>query len=82
MNTAFLSPDTALSGTTGLSRNAGLLADWAVRSGLRLARWGMQRAARRNDRDRLLRRLEARAAAETALAERDAAYRSSMYGLL
>jgi hypothetical protein len=70
MNTALLSPDT------------GLLAEWAVRSGLRLAGWGLQRAARRNDRDRLLRRLEARAAAEAALAERETAYRSSTYGLL
>jgi len=70
MNTALLSPST------------GVLAGWAVRSGLSLATWGMQRASRRNDRDRLLRRLAARAAAEAALAERDAAYRSSTYGLM
>ncbi|RZS67674.1 hypothetical protein EV187_0095 [Agromyces ramosus] len=70
MNSALLSPRT------------GFLADWAVRSGLGLASWGLQRAARRNDRDRLLRRLEARAAAEAALAERDAAHRASTYGLL
>jgi hypothetical protein len=70
MNTALLSP------------NTGILAEWAVRSGLTLASWGMQRAARRNDRDRLLRRIEARAAAEAALAEREATFRSSTYGLL
>jgi hypothetical protein len=70
MNTALLSP------------NTGLLAEWAVRSGLGLASWGLQRATRRNDRDRLLRRIEARAAAEAALAERDASFRSSTYGLL
>lgn len=60
MNTALLSP------------SAGLLSGWAVRGGLTLAGWGLARAARRTDRDRLLRRLEARAAAEAALAERDA----------
>jgi hypothetical protein len=70
MNTALLSPRT------------GILAGLAVRSGLSLAGWGLQRAARRTDRDRLLRRLEARAAAEAALAERDATYRSSTYGLM
>ena len=70
MNTALLSPRT------------GLLADWAVRGGLSLASWGMQRATRRNDRDRLLRRLAARAAAEAALAERDTSYRSTTYGLM
>jgi hypothetical protein len=70
MNTALLSPRT------------GLLEDLAVRSGLGLASWGLQRASRRNDRDRLLRRLEARAAAEAALAERETTYRSSTYGLM
>jgi hypothetical protein len=54
-----------------------VLADWAVRSGLRLAAWGLQREARRTDRDRLLRRLEGRAAAESALAERDALMRAA-----
>ena len=69
MNSALLSPRT------------GMLADWAVRSGLRLAGWGLQRTTRRNDRDRLLRRLEARAAAEAARAERDAQIRSTTYCL-
>jgi hypothetical protein len=70
MNTALLSPST------------GLLADWAMRFGLSLAAWGMLRARRRNDRDRLLRHLEARAAAQAAVAERDAAYRSTTFGLM
>ncbi|HEX6364692.1 MAG TPA: hypothetical protein VF000_00965 [Agromyces sp.] len=70
MNTALLQP------------RSGMLAGWAVRSGLVLATWGLQRATRRTDRDRLLRRIEARAAAEAALAERDAAYRSTMFGLM
>lgn len=69
--------DTAL-----LSPRSGLLAGWAVRSGLRLASWGLQRTNRRTDRDRLLRILEARAAGEAALAEREATYRSSNYGLM
>ena len=67
MNTALLSPD------------SGLLSGWAVRSGLSLASWGLQRATRRTDRDRLLSRLEARAAAEAALAERDALIRSAAF---
>ena len=70
MNTALLSPRT------------GMLSDWAVRGGLGLASWGLQRASRRNDRDRLLRRVEARAAAEAALADREATFRSSTYGLM
>ena len=70
MNTALLSP------------SAGLLSGWAVRLGLTLASWGLARAARRTDRDRLLRRLAARAAAEAALAERDARFRSSTFGLM
>ena len=70
MNTALLSP------------RSGILAGWAVRSGLGLASWGLQRASRRTDRDLLLRRLQARAAAEAALADRDATYRSSTYGLM
>lgn len=68
--------------TALLSSRTGMLAGWAVRSGLSLASWGLQRAARRTDRDRLVRRLEARAAAEAAMAERDATYRSSTYGLM
>ncbi|KRC58362.1 hypothetical protein ASE14_17285 [Agromyces sp. Root81] len=63
--------------TALLSSSSGLLSGWAVRSGLGLASWGMQRAARRTDRDRLQRRLEAMAAAEAALAERDAMHRSA-----
>ena len=65
MNTELLSPD------------SGLLSGWAVRGGLGLASWGMQRAARRTDRDRLQRRIEARAAAEAAVAEHDALHRSA-----
>jgi len=68
MNTALLS-----------SPGSGLLSGWAVRSGLGLASWGLQRATRRTDRDRQLRRLEARAAAGAALAERDAIIRSAGY---
>jgi hypothetical protein len=67
MNTAVLSPQ------------SGVLADWAVRSGLGLAAWGLQRATRRTDRDRLLRHLRTRAAAEAALTERDALIRAAMY---
>ena len=63
--------------TTLLSPDSGLLSGWAVRSGLSLASWGLQREARRNDRDRLQRRLDARATAEAALAERDALHRSA-----
>ncbi|KQZ07393.1 hypothetical protein BJY17_000261 [Agromyces hippuratus] len=63
--------------TTLLSPDSGLLSGWAVRSGLSLASWGLQRAARRNDRDRLQRRIDARATAEAALAERDALHRSA-----
>jgi hypothetical protein len=68
--------------TALLSTRSGVLADWAVRCGLALAGWGLQRATRRTDRDRLLRRLDARAAAESALAERDRRYRSTTYGLM
>ena len=59
------------------SSGSGLLSGWAVRSGLCLASWGLQRATSRTDRDRVLRRLEARAAAEAALAERDALIRNA-----
>lgn len=65
-----------------LSPAAGRLSGWAVRSGLALARWGRRRAMRRTDRERLLRRMAARSAAETALAERDAALRATTSGLL
>jgi hypothetical protein len=67
---------------TALLPRSGMLAGWAVRGGLGLATWGLQRATRRTDRDRVLRRMEARAAAEAALAERDASYRSTMFGLM
>lgn len=63
--------------TTLLSPDSGLLSGWAVRSGLGLASWGLQREARRNDRDRLQRRIDARTTAEAALAERDALHRSA-----
>ncbi|MBM7504428.1 hypothetical protein ACFPER_13135 [Agromyces aurantiacus] len=67
MNTAILSP------------GSGLVAGLAVRTGLDLAGWGLRRAARRTDRDRLLSRIEARAAAEAALAERDELIRRAGY---
>ncbi|MBM7830995.1 hypothetical protein JOE59_001700 [Agromyces cerinus] len=63
--------------TTLLSPDSGLLSGWAVRSGLGLASWGLQREARRNDRDRQQRRIDARATAAAALAERDALHRSA-----
>ena len=62
-----------------LAPASGRLSGWAVRSGLALARWGRRRAARRSDRDRLLRRMAAQAAAETALAERDRMLRTSAF---
>ncbi|MFD4421710.1 hypothetical protein ACFWN7_09425 [Agromyces sp. NPDC058484] len=65
--------------TATLSSGSGILADWAVRGGLSLAGWGLQRATRRNDRDRQLGRLDARAAAEAALEERDALIRRAGY---
>ncbi|MCD2440895.1 hypothetical protein LQ757_01270 [Agromyces sp. SYSU K20354] len=68
--------------TATLSPGSGVLASWAVRGGLSVASWGLQRATRRTDRDRQLSRLEARAAAEAALAERDALYRSAGYRAL
>ena len=37
--------------TTLLSPDSGLLSGWAVRSGLGLASWGLQREARRFDKD-------------------------------
>lgn len=55
------------------------LGEWAVRSGLALARWGRRRAVRRVDRDRLLRRMAARSAAEAAIAERDRVIRSATF---
>ncbi|GAA1801998.1 hypothetical protein [Agromyces neolithicus] len=67
MNTALLSP------------GAGILSGWAVRGGLTLASWGLARAARRTDRDRLMRHIEARAAAEAALAERAALMKTAGY---
>lgn len=68
--------------SAALSPTAGLLSGWAVRAGLALARWGHRRAMRRTDRDLLLRRMAARSAADTALAERDAAHRSTTHGLM
>ncbi|UOQ89579.1 hypothetical protein MUN74_01280 [Agromyces endophyticus] len=43
-----------------------------MRGGLGLAGWGLRLASRRGDRGRQLDRLEARATARRALAERDA----------
>jgi hypothetical protein len=63
MNTATLSPE------------SGFLAGWAVRGGLRVASWGLQRASRRTDREHQLDRIHARAAAEAALEERDSLIR-------
>lgn len=65
-----------------LSPTAGRLSGWAVRGGLALARWGHRRAMRRTDRERLLRRMAAQSAAASALAERDAAHRSTTFGLM
>ncbi|WP_448004130.1 hypothetical protein [Agromyces bauzanensis] len=65
-----------------LSPASGRLSGWAVRGGLALARWGHRRALRRTDRERLLRRMAARSAAETALAERDVAHRATTFGLM
>ncbi|MGR0220446.1 hypothetical protein [Agromyces sp. ZXT2-6] len=55
------------------------LGEWAVRTGLALARWGRRRAARRIDRDRLLRRMAERSAADAAIAERDRVIRSATF---
>ncbi|MEV1130980.1 hypothetical protein [Agromyces sp. NPDC049794] len=60
-----------------LSPASGRLAGWAVRAGLALARWGRRRAMRRTDRERILRRMAERSAADAALAERDAALRAT-----
>lgn len=65
--------------TALLPRRPGILAGLALRGGLTLASWGLERAAARTDRDRLARRLAVRAAAEAAVAERDATFRSSAY---
>ncbi|MGI9823387.1 hypothetical protein [Agromyces sp. Marseille-Q5079] len=65
--------------TATLSPTSGLVASVAVRGGLRMAEWGLRRAARRNDPDRLLRRTEARAIVAAALAERDAVIRSTLH---
>ena len=54
-----------------LAPGAGPLAALAVRGGLGLAGWGLRLASRRNDRERQLDRVQARAAARQALAERD-----------
>ncbi|HEU4755793.1 MAG TPA: hypothetical protein VFS72_03950 [Agromyces sp.] len=65
--------------TLVLSPASGRLSDLAVRTGLGLARWGRRRAARRTDRDRLLRRMAERSAAEAALAERDRVIRTGTF---
>lgn len=65
--------------TLTLSPVSGRLSEWAVRAGLGLARWGRRRTARRTDRDRLLRRMAERSAAEDALAERDRVIRAGTF---
>jgi hypothetical protein len=65
--------------TLTLSPASGRLSEWAVRMGLGLARWGRRRAARRTDRDRLLRRMAERSAGEAALAERDRVIRTGTF---
>ncbi|MET4159816.1 hypothetical protein [Agromyces sp. PvR057] len=67
--------------TALLSPGSGAVARLAVRSGLGIAEWGLRRAARRNDPDRLRSILEARAVAAAALAERDALIRRSVHRL-
>jgi hypothetical protein len=62
-----------------LSPASGGLSGWAVRGGLALARWGRRRAERRTDRDRLLRRIAAQSAAESAIAERDRVIHTSAF---
>ncbi|GGI47927.1 hypothetical protein BCL57_002640 [Agromyces flavus] len=65
--------------TATLSPGSGLVAGWAVRTGLDLAGWGLRRATRRTDRELQLSRLEARATAEAALAARDELIRRAGY---
>lgn len=65
--------------TLTLSPVSGRLSEWAVRAGLGLARWGRRRTARHTDRDRLLRRMAERSAAEHALAERDRVIRAGTF---
>ena len=65
-----------------LSPVSGRLSDWAVRIGLGLARWGRRRDARRTDRDRQLRRMAERSAAEAALADRDRVVRAGTFAPL
>jgi hypothetical protein len=65
--------------TLTLSPVSGRMSEWAVRAGLGLARWGHRRAARRTDRDRLLRRMAERSAAEQALDERDRLIRTGTF---
>ncbi|MRG61361.1 hypothetical protein GE115_16005 [Agromyces sp. CFH 90414] len=65
--------------TATLSPTAGRVEGWAIRAGLSLATWGLARATRRADRDRQVARFEARTAAQSALAERDALLRSSIH---
>lgn len=60
-----------------LSPGSGLLAGWAVRSGLGLAGWGLRHARRRAGRGHQLDRLESRRLAAKALAERDELHRSA-----
>jgi hypothetical protein len=63
--------------TPTLAPGSGVLADWAVRGGLRLAGWGLRHARRRADRGRRLDRHESHLVAARALAERDELHRSA-----
>ncbi|WP_127793122.1 hypothetical protein [Agromyces sp. LHK192] len=65
--------------TATINPGTGFLAGAAVRTGLGLAGWGIRRSRRLGDRDRQLSRIEARAAAERALGERDALLRSAVF---
>lgn len=67
--------------TATLSPGSGLVAGVAVRTGLGLAGWGLRRARSRGDREQQLTRLEARAVAAQALAERDELLRSARFPL-
>ncbi|KQM83894.1 hypothetical protein [Agromyces sp. Leaf222] len=64
--------------TTLLSPGSGVIAVLAVRSGLRITEWGLRRAARRADADRLRSEADTRAVVAAALPERDALIRPSV----
>lgn len=60
-------------------RLPGVLAGLAVRAGRTLETWGRRHASRLNDRERMLRAMQARRTAQQALDERDALIRSSTF---